>query len=134
MEHKTALEVEWKLHTVMSDRGIRTATELHRRIEPYGIQITSHQLSRIVSSMPARLNTALFKVLLTELQCEPNDLFRLVEPAKPAEAVIDPRARKSGTTPRVAKPREKKTPQPPTVPDAVLGPNITPMIRNPTKE
>lgn len=46
----------WRLHAVMSDRGIRTATELHRRLQHYGVDITSAQLSRIVSKMPARLN------------------------------------------------------------------------------
>ena len=75
--------MEWRLHTVMSSRNIRTATELHRRLEPYDIDITSHQLTRIVAKMPARLNTKVLQALLNILDCEASDLLcRVPTPAR----------------------------------------------------
>lgn len=152
MEHKTPLTLDWKLHTVMSDRGIRTATDLHRRLQHYGIALTSHQLSRIVSKLPARLNTELLAALLTELNCTPNDLFRLVdvqavgeasaavaptnEPAQPPKATAARskkvvKARLGVVPPTVEPPGPALLPE---VPDMVLGPKVTKLPKRPPKE
>jgi DNA-binding Xre family transcriptional regulator len=94
MQQPSAMKVVWKLHTVMSDRGIRTVTELHRRLEPYGIGITCHQLTRIVAKLPARLNTKVLEALLLELNCDAADLFQWVsvasEPADPLPGTEPP--------------------------------------------
>jgi hypothetical protein len=136
MERKTQYVLEWKLHTVMSDRGIRTATELHRRLQAQGIDLTSHQVSRIVSNLPARLNTEVLTALLVELKCLPNDLFRLVEvpEAKRAKAA---RPRKTARAPLAAtvpaEPLSSPPPQP-DIPDEVLGPKVTRLPKRPPKE
>lgn len=133
-EQKTPLSIHWKLHTIMSDRGIRTATELHRRLQPYGIRLTSHQLSRVVAGLPARLNTELLAALLTELECTPNDLLRLNAPtalARSPEPCAEPPA---APTEHAEKPaRASRTPRAPVaeVPQAVLGPKITSILRKP---
>jgi hypothetical protein len=81
----------------MSERGIRSAAELHRRLEPYGIDITRPRLSRIVKELPARLNTQVLHALLVELQCTADELFRVQEiapvtpeVAAPGSAVSEP--------------------------------------------
>jgi len=107
MTQKSPVALLWRLHTVMSERGIRTSTELHRRLSPYGIDITSHQLSRIVAKMPERLNMQVLAALMTELECEASDLICPSAPAKPSAS------------------RRHPTPSgPATVPQDVLGPNV----------
>lgn len=74
----TAIEpmnFRWRLRVMMAERGIRTVTELRRRLEPLGVEISTQQLNRIVTDLPQRLNTDLFAALLTVLRCTPNDLF-----------------------------------------------------------
>lgn len=78
--------LEWKLHTVMSDRGIRTATELARRRQRnQGITLTPHQISRVVRKLPQRLNTELFLALILELDCKPSDLLRFSGQQQPPQ-------------------------------------------------
>lgn len=66
----------WRLPIVMAERGIRTTAELFRRLEPYGLDITVQQLTRIVSQMPVRLNTQVLAVLTDALECSTDDLLR----------------------------------------------------------
>lgn len=68
--------LQWRLHTVMSERGIRTTTELHRRLESSGLDITPQQLSRIVARLPRLLNTTVLAALMTSLECTASDLLR----------------------------------------------------------
>ncbi len=83
MTEKTPVRIEWRLHTVMSDRGIRTAAELWRRLQPYGITLTSHQVARVVANAPARLNTELLVAICSVLQCSPNDILRVIDAPHP---------------------------------------------------
>lgn len=74
----TAIEPKafrWRLRVMMAERGITTVTELHRRLEPLGVKISTQQLNRVVSEIPQRLNTDLLAALLTVLKCTPNDLL-----------------------------------------------------------
>ncbi|MCR6480423.1 helix-turn-helix transcriptional regulator [Variovorax sp. ZS18.2.2] len=106
--------LQWRLHAVMADRGIRTATELHRRLQPYGVEITSHQLSRIVAKMPDRLNTKVLSALMTVLDCSANELIRAVtlEAVEPQAPLVSD-----------AKKRVTHRPElPPATPPGVLGP------------
>ena len=84
----TALEpmtFRWRLRVMMAERGIHTVTELRRRLEPLGVEISTQQLNRIVTDLPQRLNTDLFAALLTVLRCTPNDLFA-VDSERPSPA------------------------------------------------
>jgi DNA-binding Xre family transcriptional regulator len=134
MEQKR-YKLTWKLHTVMSDRGIRTSTELHRRLEPYGINITSHQLSRIVSILPARLNTEVLNALMTELQCSAADLIQQVEvPSEAMAAANIPDApQRKRKTPKVAVPKAPTSPPAPLEPPppTVTGPNVVALPKRP---
>jgi hypothetical protein len=136
MEQEPQYTFDWKLHTVMSDRGIRTATELHRRLQARGITLTSHQVSRIVSNLPVRLNTHVLLALVLELDCGVEDLFRVVEvPAVTKTSAA--RRKKSSNAPLEAvgpaAPASKRVPQA-EVPDEVLGPKVTRLPKRPPKE
>lgn len=127
----------WKLHTVMSQRGIRTATELYRRLEPYGIDITSAQLSRIVAKLPARLNTEVLAALMTELDCSAADLLCLDDSptAMDAQAISRPKNEKVAKPhPVGASARQKASVKTDTVPGNVLGPKVSHLSRHEKKE
>lgn len=118
MTRQTATPLRWRLHTMMSERGIRTSSELHRRLEPYGIEITSHQLSRIVAKLPLRLNTQVLAALMTELRCEASDLLV-------ADQQSDEPAPDASTTSA----RKRRSKNAPPASEEVLGPNITQLPR-----
>lgn len=75
--------LQWRLHPVMAERGIRTATELHRRLQPYDLDITLHQLNRIVTQLPQRLNTRVLAALMATLDCDAGELLRLASSTTP---------------------------------------------------
>ena len=71
------MKLEWRLRVMMAERGIHSAAELSRRLEDIGVRISSTQLTRIVKTMPKRLNTRLLCGLMKVLECGPEDLIRL---------------------------------------------------------
>lgn len=119
---KVARQLVWRLHPVMAERNIRTATDLHRRLEPFGIDITSQQLTRIVAKLPARLNTDVLVVLMTALDCEASDLFWLLE----STGQVQPPSGNPGVgaTSSAGGGLALRRPGPVDVPDSVLGPKV----------
>ncbi|VTU41901.1 hypothetical protein H6P1_00782 (plasmid) [Variovorax sp. PBL-H6] len=125
--------VLWRLHTVMSERGIRTATELSRRLEPYAVGLTRKQLTRIVAGLPSKLNVKLLGALMRELDCDAHELLRL-EPtgappaAGPAGSAKDSARPARGVAPSTPKAPRTKHPAasavPPSVPRDILGPSL----------
>lgn len=78
MSDTTVSRLEWRLRVMMAERKIKTVTELRRQMEEVGVTISTSQLSRMTDNFPARLSRHVFAGLLTVLDCEPNDLIRLV--------------------------------------------------------
>lgn len=124
--------VRWRLRVMMAERGITTVTELGRRLQRVGLTMSSQQLTRIASEKPQRLNMQLLEGLLTVLNCRPEDLFQIQEPAASAsppgkEASAAPA--EAGRRSRSARgPRKRKARQPvPAEPiDEIAGPVVTP--------
>ena len=77
MEQKLKKRLTWRLRVMLAERNITTATELKRRLESYGYEITSSQLTRIIRERPERISTDLLDHLLAVLRCEVTDLLRL---------------------------------------------------------
>lgn len=77
MEPKLKKRLTWRLRVMLAERNITTATELKRRLESYGYEITSSQLTRIIRERPERISTDLLDHLLAILRCEVTDLLRL---------------------------------------------------------
>lgn len=61
------IRLGWRLRVRMAENRIPTATELKRRLDAIGYDITSAQLSRIVDERPAQVKTALLEALLKVL-------------------------------------------------------------------
>ena len=125
----------WRLHTVMSERGIRTATELLRRLQPYGVEITSAQMSRIVAKMPARLNLSILEALMSALDCEASELLRRGPPRPLTDRAggSAPGNTKSATP---AAPPVRKSPKAAVrpVPPNVLGPSVRSLVTRTKRE
>lgn len=96
MANKPPKQLEWRLAMMMAERGIRTATELHRRLTEYGIDISSDRVSRVVAQRPERLNLDLLAGLATVLDCDTQDLLRLLPPDQTPEPE---KQRAAGPTP-----------------------------------
>ncbi len=77
MESKLKNRLTWRLRVMLAERNINTATELKRRLEANGYEITSSQLTRIIKGRPERISTDLLDHLLDILKCGIADLFRL---------------------------------------------------------
>src|SRR5689334_14357017 len=102
IDAQEAPALQWRLHTVMSERGIRSCAELHRRLQSRKVDITHRQLARIVSQLPQRLSTELVLALMLELDCRADELLRLARPGRkqtrsaPAKDVVEDRQHQEG--------------------------------------
>lgn len=112
--------VHWQLPVVMAMRRIKSATELHRRLNAIGMEISSAQLSRMMHKRPQRLSMELLDALVTVLECEITDLLVIGEPGADDESTKQ-------TTP---KKQQGSVPAP--RPD-IAGPKVTPFPLPPPK-
>lgn len=69
--------LEWRLNVVMSERRIKTVTELKRRLDSIGVGISSAQLGRVVWERPQKINIDLLEGLVTVLNCSVADILRV---------------------------------------------------------
>ena len=134
MSDSPSIRLGWRLRVRMAENRIPTATELKRRLDAIGYEITSAQLSRIVDERPAQVKTALLEALLQVLGGTLNDLL-------PLEGTVEPVATQKDdgivSTPQpVAEPRKRK----PTKPtgqaidlDDAGGPKVRPFAIPPKK-
>lgn len=135
----------WRLSIVMAERGLRTAAQLHRRLEPYGLDISVQQVTRIVSHMPMRLNTEVLAALTDALECTTAELLHReggrVATAKSTRQAANtteslhkaPRREAGPIAPPIALPVTPSvvpTPAPsgPATPAHVLGPNVSSLV------
>ena len=79
-EHENLIQIEWRLEHMMLERGIRRVTELKRRMNDLGIDISNQQLGRIVREFPERLNTLYLRGILTVLNCNIADIIKVNPP------------------------------------------------------
>ena len=71
----TRKHLKWNLWMMMAQGGIRTATELRRRLLAYGLDLSSAHLSRLVQERPSRISTELLDALVSVLECDISDLL-----------------------------------------------------------
>lgn len=74
------VHIEWRLLNMMAERRIRTVTELRKRLQNVGVDVSSQQIGRLVNQFPERLNTVYLRGLLTVLDCDISDLIRVHPP------------------------------------------------------
>ncbi|WP_434782341.1 helix-turn-helix domain-containing protein [Ferrovum myxofaciens] len=123
MEAKLKKRLTWRLRVMLAERNITTATELKRRLESYGYEITSSQLTRIIRERPERISTDLLDHLLAILRCEVTDLLRLdqieLDQADDNQPVVE----------KPEQPQKKRIRRVPDIEDGngdITGPKVTP--------
>ena len=78
MSDEDLLQIEWRLINMMVERGIRTATELRKRLIKLDVDISSQQMGRFINQFPDRMNTKYLRGVLTVLDCDISDLIRVL--------------------------------------------------------
>jgi DNA-binding Xre family transcriptional regulator len=111
---------------MMAERGINTVTELRRRLEPLGIEISTQQLNRVVSEIPQRLNTDLLAGLLTVLDCTPNDLLYIDGDAPSHEGAPQSLGRPASPVRRRVPARKRAEADAAVSEEEILGPKVAP--------
>jgi len=67
--------LEWRLHAVMADRGIKFAKDLQDVLAKDGCSISSSSISRLVYKAPKQIDLRLLGCLCRALDCAPGDLL-----------------------------------------------------------
>jgi hypothetical protein len=79
-EQKDLVKIEWRLMQMMAERRIKKNTDMANRLREVGVDISTHQVGRLVEEFPERLNTNYLRGFLTVLQCNIDDLIRVHAP------------------------------------------------------
>lgn len=74
------VRIEWRLLQMMAERHIKRNTDLVRKLNAVGVEISTTQLGRLVDTFPERMNTITLMGLLTVLDCSISDLIRVHPP------------------------------------------------------
>lgn len=69
----------WRLASLMAERKIRTAVELHRRLADVGYKITPSQITRIIYDRPQQVKTALLDALGRVFGCTMDEIMPVVD-------------------------------------------------------
>lgn len=115
------MKMEWNLRVLMAKHHIASATELMRRLDAVGVQLSTSQASRIVKEMPNRLSVPLVRGILEVFRCDISDLIIVEhdldeERIKPIKQTAKPVKKVTQRVQQhIAKPEGKKS---------ITGPNI----------
>ena len=63
-----------RVRVLMAERDIRSVSELKRRLEDLGVEISLPQLGRVIDGKADRWNKQVIQGLVTVLNCEFGDL------------------------------------------------------------
>jgi DNA-binding Xre family transcriptional regulator len=110
----------------MSERRIKTVTELKRRLDDIRVGISSAQLGRVVWERPQKINIELLEGLLTVLACDVSDILKVVvvsEPGNENETKIPKQADQPEKGKKEPRPRVK--PVLASTPQDITGPKLT---------
>lgn len=121
--------IEWRLNVVMSERRIKTVSELKRRLDDAGICISSAQLGRVVWERPKKINIELLEGLLTVLECDVSDILKVAvipESGDVDEPESTERANKhTKSKPQTKEPRQRVKPVLTSSSEDITGPKLT---------
>lgn len=67
--------LEWRLHAVMADRGIKFAKDLQDALARDGYPVSASSISRLVYQEPKQLDLKLLSSLCRVLACTPDELL-----------------------------------------------------------
>jgi DNA-binding Xre family transcriptional regulator len=69
-------KILWRVRVIMAERGVRSVSELARRLDQASISISIAQLGRLIDGKTQLWNQEVIEGLLTVLDCELADLWR----------------------------------------------------------
>ena len=67
--------LDWRLHAVMADRGIKFARDLQDALARDGCPVSASSISRLVYQEPKQLDIKLLSSLCRVLACTPDELL-----------------------------------------------------------
>jgi DNA-binding Xre family transcriptional regulator len=67
--------LDWRLHAVMADRGIKFAKDLQDALARDGYPVSASSVSRLVYQTPKQLDIRLLSSLCRVLACTPDELL-----------------------------------------------------------
>lgn len=67
--------LDWRLHAVMADRGIKFAKDLQDALARVGCPVSASSISRLVYQEPKQLDIKLLSSLCRVLDCTPDELL-----------------------------------------------------------
>lgn len=67
--------LDWRLHAVMADRGIKFAKDLQQALAGDGCTVSGSSISRLVYQEPKQLDLKLLSSLCRVLDCTPDELL-----------------------------------------------------------
>ena len=67
--------LDWRLHAVMADRGIKFAKDLQDALARDGYPVSASSISRLVYQTPKQLDVRLLSSLCRVLACTPDELL-----------------------------------------------------------
>ena len=135
MIEKPPATLDWRLRVRMAENKINTATELKRRLDAVGYQITSAQLSRILDERPAQIKTALLEARLQILGGTLDELMPLRTAPPQAQAPNAEAPPAVAPTPKKTRPRKRPDPVVASQEDLTGGPKVSPfpLAKRPTE-
>jgi DNA-binding Xre family transcriptional regulator len=80
-QSKPRRKVTWRVRVMMAERGVRSVSELVRRLDQVGVSISVAQLGRLIDGKTQRWSQEVIEGLMQVLDCELSDLLRS-EPAR----------------------------------------------------
>jgi DNA-binding Xre family transcriptional regulator len=69
-------KVAWRVRVVMAERGVRSVSELARRLEEIGVSVSVSQLGRMIDGKTRLWNQDVIEGLMAVLDCELSELIR----------------------------------------------------------
>lgn len=70
-------ELKPRVRVLMAERNIRSVSELSRRLNKLGVEISIPQLGRLIDGKTDHWNVKVIRGLITVLECELGDLWQL---------------------------------------------------------
>lgn len=68
--NKPRRKLVWRVRVTMAERGIRTVTELAKRLEEIGIKTSVSQLGRLIDGKTKLFNPEIMEGLMVVLDCD----------------------------------------------------------------
>ena len=69
-------KIVWRARVVMAERGIRSVSELVRKLDEIGISISVAQLGRLIDGKTQHWNQEVIEGMMTVLNCTLADLLQ----------------------------------------------------------